>query len=165
VLNEAPRHEGVLGKWRYSSTYSLTSALDGGESSDSRLCRFTPRKRTPGTHWIGGWVGPRAVLDAVVKRKIPNPRRESNPRTPIVQPVAQRYTDWVLPRTPCFVVSVYCPPKKPTRGNDPETHDYYFSAVKTSDHKTRHVGYKLRTYRTATSKKSRTGKCIYVTML
>jgi hypothetical protein len=39
-------------------------------------------------------VGPRAVLDAVVKRKIPSPRRESNPRTPIVQPVAQRYTDW-----------------------------------------------------------------------
>jgi hypothetical protein len=35
-------------------------------------------------------VGPRAVLDAVVKRRIPNPRRESNPRTPIVQPVAQR---------------------------------------------------------------------------
>jgi hypothetical protein len=29
----------------------------------------------------------------VVKRKIPGPRRESNPRTPIVQPVAQRYTD------------------------------------------------------------------------
>jgi hypothetical protein len=37
-------------------------------------------------------VGPRAVLDAVVKRKIPSPRRESNPRTPIVQPVAQCYT-------------------------------------------------------------------------
>jgi hypothetical protein len=36
-------------------------------------------------------VGPRAILDAVVKRKIPSPRRESNPRTPIVQPVAQRY--------------------------------------------------------------------------
>jgi hypothetical protein len=34
-------------------------------------------------------VGPRAVLDAVVKRKIPSPRRKSNPRTPIVQPVAQ----------------------------------------------------------------------------
>jgi hypothetical protein len=41
-------------------------------------------------------VGPRAVLDAVVKRKIPSPRRESNPRTPIVQPVAQRYTDWAI---------------------------------------------------------------------
>jgi hypothetical protein len=32
----------------------------------------------------------------VVKRKIPSPRRESNPRTPIVQPVAQRYTDWAI---------------------------------------------------------------------
>jgi hypothetical protein len=41
-------------------------------------------------------VGPRAIVDAVVKRKIPSPRRESNPRTPIVQPVAQRYTDWAV---------------------------------------------------------------------
>jgi hypothetical protein len=32
-------------------------------------------------------VGLRAILDAVVKRKIPSPRRESNPRTPIVQPL------------------------------------------------------------------------------
>jgi hypothetical protein len=38
-------------------------------------------------------VGPRAVLNAVVKRRIPSPLRESNPRTPVVQPVAQRYTD------------------------------------------------------------------------
>jgi hypothetical protein len=38
-------------------------------------------------------VGPRAVLDTVVKRKISSPRRESSPRTPIVQPVAQHYTD------------------------------------------------------------------------
>jgi hypothetical protein len=36
-------------------------------------------------------VDPRAVLDAVVKRKIPNPRRESNPRIPIVKLAAQRY--------------------------------------------------------------------------
>jgi len=31
-------------------------------------------------------VSPRAVLDAVVKRKVPSPRLESNPRTPIAQP-------------------------------------------------------------------------------
>jgi hypothetical protein len=37
-------------------------------------------------------VGPRAVLDAVVKRKIPSPLREWNPRTPIVQPVAHLCT-------------------------------------------------------------------------
>jgi hypothetical protein len=38
----------------------LTSALVGGEWSASRPARFTP-----GTHWIGGWVGPRAGLDDV----------------------------------------------------------------------------------------------------
>jgi hypothetical protein len=77
----------------YRSSHSLASALDGGEWSASRPGRFTPRERASGTDWIGGWVGPRAVLDAVVKRKIPSPRRESNPRNPIVQLVAQRYTD------------------------------------------------------------------------
>jgi hypothetical protein len=39
-------------------------------------------------------VGPRAILEAVVKRKIPSPRRESNPRTPIFQAIAQRYNDY-----------------------------------------------------------------------
>jgi hypothetical protein len=39
------------------------------------------------------WVVTRAILDTVVKRKVPSPGRESNPRIPIVQPVAQRYTD------------------------------------------------------------------------
>jgi hypothetical protein len=34
-------------------------------------------------------MGLRAILDAVMKRKIPSPRRESNPRIPIVHPVAQ----------------------------------------------------------------------------
>jgi hypothetical protein len=80
----------------YGSTHSLKSALDGGdldegEWSASRPGRFIPRERAPDTHWLGGWVGPRAVLEAVVKRKIPSPRRESNLRIPIVQPVAQRY--------------------------------------------------------------------------
>jgi hypothetical protein len=39
----------------------LTSALHGGEWSASLPGRFTPRERAPGTHWIGGWVGPRAI--------------------------------------------------------------------------------------------------------
>jgi hypothetical protein len=90
----APSHEGVLGsggialrifylgtRWRWLA---------------SRPGCFTPRERAPGTHWIGSWVGPRAVLDTVVKRRIPSPRRESNPRTPIVQPVAQGYTHWAI---------------------------------------------------------------------
>jgi hypothetical protein len=56
----------------------LVSALDGGERSASRPCRFTPRERAPGTHTIGGWVGPRACLDAVVMRKIFSPYWDSN---------------------------------------------------------------------------------------
>jgi hypothetical protein len=47
-----------------------------------------PRERAPGANWIGGWVDLRAVLDAVVKREILSPRRESNPRTPIIQLLA-----------------------------------------------------------------------------
>jgi hypothetical protein len=41
--------------------HSLTSALDGGELTASRLSRFTPRDRSPGTHWMGGLVGPEPV--------------------------------------------------------------------------------------------------------
>jgi hypothetical protein len=40
----------------------LTSALVLGEWSASRPCRFTP-----GTHFIGGWVDPRAGLEDMEK--------------------------------------------------------------------------------------------------
>jgi len=70
LLNHASRHEDVTGSgviaprilnlgvwWRW-------------------LVSFTPRplyhgQRGPGTHLIGGWVGPRSGPDAVAKRKIP----------------------------------------------------------------------------------------------
>jgi hypothetical protein len=48
----------------------LTPALDGGELSASRPGRFTPDEGAPGTHCIGGWVGPRADLDAVEYRRV-----------------------------------------------------------------------------------------------
>jgi hypothetical protein len=44
----------------------LTLTLVGSESSPGR---FTPRVRVPGTHWITGRVGPKAVLDNTEKRK------------------------------------------------------------------------------------------------
>jgi hypothetical protein len=46
-----------------------TSALVAGEWSASRPSRCIPEERAPGTHWIEGWVGPRAGLDDMEKKK------------------------------------------------------------------------------------------------
>jgi hypothetical protein len=61
----------------------LTSTPAGGEWPASRPGHFTPGESAPGTHWIGGWVDPRAGLDV---EKIPDPtgtrtptRRSSSP--------------------------------------------------------------------------------------
>jgi hypothetical protein len=51
-----------------------------------------PQGKSPWYPLDRRWVDPRAVVDAVVKRKIPSPRRESNSRTPIIQ----RYTEWAV---------------------------------------------------------------------
>jgi hypothetical protein len=45
-----------------------------------------PRGKDPGTHWTGGWVGPRAGLDAGARKKSSAPVGD---RTPIVQPVVR----------------------------------------------------------------------------
>jgi hypothetical protein len=53
----------------YRSTVFSTSALVEGQWSASRPGRFTPEEKAPGTHWIGGWVAPRAGVDDVERRK------------------------------------------------------------------------------------------------
>jgi hypothetical protein len=53
-----------MGEWMYKPTFFLTSALAGGEWSASR-----PGPLYPGTHWIRGWVDPRAGMNDVQKRK------------------------------------------------------------------------------------------------
>jgi hypothetical protein len=47
----------------------MTAALEGGEWSAARPGRILPQER-PGTHFTGGWVGPRAGLDG---RQISSP--------------------------------------------------------------------------------------------
>jgi hypothetical protein len=59
----------------------LTSALVGGEWSNSLPGRFTPEESAPGTHCIGGWVGPRASLDDVEKILDPTLTRTPTPRS------------------------------------------------------------------------------------
>jgi hypothetical protein len=74
----------AYGEWSYNSTIHDLGTV-GGEWSDSRPVRFTPRERAACTHWIGGWVGPRVGLDAVEENKFLY-CRESNPGRP-----ARRY--------------------------------------------------------------------------
>jgi hypothetical protein len=80
IFNIAPRHEGVVGSGSIAPRI-LDLVAYGGEWSASCPGRFTPRKRVPGNDCIGGWVGPRAGLDAAVKRKIPSRYRDSNRRS------------------------------------------------------------------------------------
>jgi len=63
-----------MGEWMYSSTRSLNSALDGGDWSASGPS-FTSRERAPNY-----------PLDRKLGGLQSHPRRELNPRTPIVQP-------------------------------------------------------------------------------
>jgi hypothetical protein len=81
-------HEGPEGEWRYSSTLSLTSALDEGGWSTPRPSCFTPRKKTryPLYRRLGGPQGRSGRL-----RKI-SPPPGFDPRT--VQPAASRYTNY-----------------------------------------------------------------------
>jgi hypothetical protein len=65
----------------------VASSLAGGEWSVSRHGRFTPGERAPGTHWIGGWVGPRAGLDDMEKKKILVPTGTRIPDPSVVQSV------------------------------------------------------------------------------
>jgi hypothetical protein len=54
--------------------------------SASRTGHFIPVERDPGVHWIGGWVGLWASVNAVAKRKISAPTGNG---IPIVQPVVK----------------------------------------------------------------------------
>ena len=50
-----------------------------------------PRGRRPGTHCVGGWVGPTVGLDGSGKS------RPIGIRPRIVHPEASRYTDYAVP--------------------------------------------------------------------
>jgi hypothetical protein len=83
-------HENLQGKYRYSSTLSLTSALVCGGWSTPRPGRFTHGKET---HYSLYWriCGPQSRSGQV--RKI-SPPPGFDPRN--VQPVASRYTDYAI---------------------------------------------------------------------
>jgi hypothetical protein len=56
----------MYGEWKYNST--ILNNGDRGKWSVSRPGRSILRESSPGTEWIGGWVGPRTGLDLGEKR-------------------------------------------------------------------------------------------------
>ena len=59
-----------------------------GVGGQRHVLAALPTGKRPGTHRIGGWVGPRVGLDGCAKS---HPPAGFDPR--IVEPVASRYTD------------------------------------------------------------------------
>jgi hypothetical protein len=70
---------------------------------------FHPRERATGTHFIGGWVDPRADLDDMEKWKYFTLPGLELPPPLVVQPVASRYTDWAIIGTSDKATSNICP--------------------------------------------------------
>jgi hypothetical protein len=78
---------------RCTAPLFLTSALTGGERSNSCLCHFTPGNRAPGIYSIEGWVGPKVGLerlDAAEKRT--EESDTTGNRTQAIQLIAHHYT-------------------------------------------------------------------------
>jgi hypothetical protein len=70
-------HEHPEGEQRYSSTLSLTSALDVGMGGQIHSSAALLSGRRPRIHCTEVSVGPRAAIDGCVK---PHPHRDSIPR-------------------------------------------------------------------------------------
>jgi hypothetical protein len=54
-------------------------------SGQLQVLATLPWGKSPGIHWIGDWVGPRAGLGVVAKKEIPDP---AGNQTSVAQPIA-----------------------------------------------------------------------------
>jgi hypothetical protein len=88
-----PCHEGILGKQRYSSTHPYPRRYMEVSGQHHAPAALTPGNY-PGTHSIGGRVGPKAGLDVLKKNLFP--LLGFKPRT--VQPADKtRGSDYEIP--------------------------------------------------------------------
>jgi hypothetical protein len=94
------RNVGAKRDRRYSSYSSSTLALEGVSSQRPATVALYPRERTPGTHWIRGWLGLGFGLDTEATGKILFLCRHPAP----VQSVVRHYTDWAKPAPGNFEV-------------------------------------------------------------
>jgi hypothetical protein len=78
-----PKHHSLKTYWGKGGIAPLSGQLHAPRKSASYLLH----RRLGGPQSRSGRGG---------EEKIPSPRRESNPRTQIVQAIAQRYTNWAI---------------------------------------------------------------------
>jgi hypothetical protein len=71
----------ALGDRKYRSYSLLTSALDRSGQRHALAALFRQEK-DPRTHWMGGWVGPRAGPDTEARGKILLPLPGIEPLSP-----------------------------------------------------------------------------------
>jgi hypothetical protein len=104
IYKAVPQHTywGVGGRGGRFPPHSLPRHLMGVVSVTPRP-PFTPGERTPGTHFTGGWVGPRA--DTEVRGKILLPLLGIEPQSPRL-PVRNQALWWATP-APIFY-TCYC---------------------------------------------------------
>jgi hypothetical protein len=77
------RHADAKGERKYSSYSFLTPTLDGEMDKVTFRPPFTLGERSPGTHWIGGWVDLRTGLETEAREEILCLYRGSNPGCPV----------------------------------------------------------------------------------
>jgi hypothetical protein len=59
-----------MGEWMHRSTFYWSRHYLEVSAQLHAPATLPPGERAPGTHWIGGWVGPRTRMDDVERRKI-----------------------------------------------------------------------------------------------
>jgi hypothetical protein len=91
LINEALYHYNIWGSGGIAPPF-LTSTLVGSEWSASCPSACTPGETAPVTHWIGGWLGPRASLDTVEQGKKLLPLQEKYPGHPALSSLLYRPT-------------------------------------------------------------------------
>jgi hypothetical protein len=103
-FNWALQHDGVLGQWRYSSTH-----LDLG-TTWTWVVSFTPRPlyhqgKSPCYPLDRRLDRPQSRSGHSGEEKNSQPLPGSGP--PIIQPVAQRYTNWAIPAPVSIVWGIF----------------------------------------------------------
>jgi len=81
VLNQLPHHEDILGSGGIAP-HNLNLSTKWTWMVSFTLWPLYPWAKISSTHCTGGWVGPKASLDAVARSKSTGPGLELNPNCP-----------------------------------------------------------------------------------